>query len=242
LPEISVNFNNSIEILSIDGTQIKAIPMITISAKIKDYLKNPLNGLGVTLTQNGQSSFFEIPLRNDKLFLIKPVRGRDYYFEFMVPKNVLKADKFELNFLKFENKKTFISETKLEIKWKIEKNTIPQIAKPSKLAQEKPKIIENVSKSKLIDAYYTDNKHEIVVQLDSSLTSKNNYLQFTNTENSTKFMLPLAKKSNNLANVIFEQAEMKNFLKGQNGLYRLSINSGGEYLIPLKSLYYFNFY
>jgi hypothetical protein len=242
LPEISGKFNNSIEILSIDGTQIQSNPMITISAKIKDYLKNPLNGLGVVLNQNGQSSFFEIPLKNDKLFLIKPVKGRDYYFEFMIPKNVLKTDKLELEFLKFENKKTFISETKLEIEWEDEKNTLSEIAKPSKLAKGQPDVEGKVSKSKLIDAYYADNKHEIVVQLDSSLTSENNYLQFTNTESSSEFILPLSKKSDKLAHVIFEQVEMRNFLKGQNGLYRLSINSGGQHLIPLKSLYYFNFY
>lgn len=247
--EISGELKNKIDILSIDGTQIIDNPYITISAKIKDYLKNPLNGLGIVCNQNGVKNYYEIPLKNDKLFLIKPVKGRDFYFEFMIPKKILKSGSFELAFVKFENKRIFQSKESLIINWNGQTNSNLALSKLINL-DTKNSAPDSLQEPKFFEAYYQGQKHEIVVELDSSQKEYTNYLQFSDTESTNTFQIELTTNKdlseNNLANVMFSQNEAKSFLKNRSGLFKLSlISKKGEEnykTYPLKSLYYFRFY
>ncbi|HLO44510.1 MAG TPA: hypothetical protein VK175_09265 [Leadbetterella sp.] len=247
--EISGELKNKIDILSIDGTQIIDNPYITISAKIKDYLKNPLNGLGIVCNQNGVKNYYEIPLKNDKLFLIKPVKGRDFYFEFMIPKKMLKSGSFKLAFLKFENKRIFQSKESLIINWNGQTNSNLALSKFINL-DTKNFSADSLDKPEFYEAYYDGQKHEIVVKLDAKQKENTNYLEFQDTESTNTFQIKLTTDNslskNNIANAIFSQSEAKSFLKNKSGLFKLSlISKKGEKnfkTYPLKSLYYFRFY
>ncbi|MCP9755664.1 hypothetical protein EGI26_10905 [Lacihabitans sp. CCS-44] len=247
--EISGELKNKIDILSIDGTQIVENPYITVSAKIKDYLKNPLNSLGIVCNQNGVKNYYEIPLKNDKLFLLKPVKGRDFYFEFMIPKKILKSGSFELTFLKFENKRIFQSRETLKINWNGQTNSNLALSKFINL-DIKNSSTDSLSKPEFYEAYYNGQKHEIFVELDATQKENTNYLQFTDTESIRNFQIELTANKDlsekNPANVIFSQSEAKSFLKNRSGLFKLSlISKKGEEnykTYPLKSLYYFRFY
>jgi hypothetical protein len=247
--EYSGELKNKIDILRIDGTQIIDNPYITISAKIKDYLKSPLNGLGIVCNQNGVKTQYELPLKNDKLFLIKPVKGRDFYFEFMIPKKLLKSSSFELAFLKFENKRIFQSKETLKINWNGRTNSNLALSKFINL-QTKNSATDSLRKPKFFEAYYNGQKHEIIVKLDATQKGNTNYLEFQDTESTNTFQIELTTNNslseNNLANVTLSQNEAKSFLKNRSGLFKLSlISKKGEENFksyPLKSLYYFKFY
>jgi hypothetical protein len=247
--EISGELKNKIEFISIDGTEIVDNPYITINAKIKDYLKNPLTGLGIVCIQNGVKNYYELPLKNDKLFLIKPLKGRDFYFEFMIPKKLLKSSSIDLAFLKFENKRIFQSKETLKINWNSLKNSNLIFSKFINL-DTKNSEPDSLHEPKFFEAYYQGQKHEIVVELDSSQKEYTNYLQFSDTESLNTFQIELThlkdRAEKNLASVIFSQNEAKSFLKNRSGLFKLSlISKKGEEnfkTYPLKSLYYFKFY
>ena len=247
--EISGELKNKIDILSIDGTQIIDNPHITISAKIKDYLKNPLNGLGIVCNQNGVKTYYQLPLKNDKLFFIKPVKGRDFYFEFMIPKKILKSDSFELTFLKFENKRIFQSKETLKMNWNGRANSNLALSKFINL-DTKNSATDSHHKPEFFEAYYNGQKHEIIVKLDARQKENTNYLQFQDTESTNTFQIELTTDNghgeNNIANVTFSQNEAKSFLKNRSGLFKLSLISKKEEenfkSYPLKSLYYFKFY
>ena len=247
--ELSGELKNKIDILSIDGTQIIDNPYITISAKIKDYLKNPLNGLGIVCNQNGVKNYYEIPLKNDKLFFIKPVKGRDFYFEFMIPKKILKIGSFELAFLKFENKRIFQSKESLIINWNGQTNSNLALSKFINL-DTKNFSADSLDKPEFYEAYYNGQKHEIVVKLDAKQKENTYYLEFQDTESTNTFQIKLTTDNslseNNMANTIFSQSGAKSFLKNKSGLFKLSLISkiGEENYktYPLKSLYYFRFY
>lgn len=249
LSNISGELKNKIDILRIDGTQIIDNPYITIAAKIKDYLKNPLNGLGIVCNQNGVKTYYELPLKNDKLFLIKPVKGRDFYFEFMIPKKLLKSSSFELAFLKFENKRIFQSKETLKINWNGRTNSNLALSKFINL-ETKNSATDSLCKPQFFEAFYNGKKHEIVVELDSAQRENTNYLQFSDTESTNTFQIELAANKglseSNLANVTFSQNEAKYFLKNRSGLFKLSlISKKGEENFKsysLKSIYYFKFY
>jgi hypothetical protein len=247
--EISGELKNKIDIISIDGTQIIDNPYITISARIKDYLKNPLNGLGIVCIQNGVKNYYELPLKNDKLFLIKPVKGRDFYFEFMIPKKILKSGSFEMSFVKFENKRIFQSKETLKINWNGQTNSNLALSKFVNL-DTKNSSADSLNKPEFFEAYYNGLKHEIIVELDAKQKENTNYLQFQDTESINTFQIKLATDNslseNNMANAIFSQNEAKSYLKNKTGLFKLSlISKKGEEnfkTYPLKSLYYFRFY
>lgn len=247
--EISGELKNQIDILSIDGTQITDNPYITISAKIKDYLKNPLNGLGIVCNQNGVKKYYELPLKNDKLFLLKTVKGRDFYFEFMIPKKILKSGSFELSFLKFENKKCYQSKETLKMNWNDQRNSDLPLSKIINFGI-KNSAPDSLLKPKLFEAYYNGEKHEIIVELDPKQKGNTNYLQFSDTVSPSTFQIEISilkhPTNTNLAKVIFSQYEAKTFLNNRGGLFKLSLISkkGTEEfkVYPLKSLYYFKFY
>lgn len=246
--EIIGTFENKIDIISIDGTQIVNNPYVTVNAKIKDFLKNPFNGLGIVCDDNGIKSYYELPLKNDKLFLIKPVKGRDFYFEFMIPKKLLKSSSFDLSFLKFENKRIFQSKETLKINWNNQPNSNLAFSKFLNL-DTKNLALDSLHKPQFFEAFYNGQKHEIVVELDSAQRENTNYLQFTDTESTNTFQIKLAANKGlserNLWNVTFNQNEAKYFLKNRNGLFKLSlISKKGEEnfkTYTLNSLYYFKF-
>ena len=212
-------------------------------------MKNPLTGLGIVCIQNGVKNYYELPLKNDKLFLIKPLKGRDFYFEFMIPKKLLKSSSIDLAFLKFENKRIFQSKETLKINWNSLKNSNLIFSKFINL-DIKNSEPDSLHEPKFFEAYYQGQKHEIVVELDSSQKEYTNYLQFSDTESLNTFQIELThlkdRAEKNLASVIFSQNEAKSFLKNRNGLFKLSlISKKGEKIFktyPLKSLYYFKFY
>jgi hypothetical protein len=247
--EISGTFDNKIDIISIDGTQIIDNPYITINAKIKGYLKNSFNRLGIVCDDNGIKSYYELPLKNDKLFLIKPVKGRDFYFEFMIPKKLLKSNSFDLTFLKLENKRIFQSKEILKINWDKEPNLNFTQSKPIKLDIKNP-ALDSLHKPTFFEAFYNGEMHEIVIELDSALRENTNYLQFSETESTNTFQVGLSSsrghKEDNLAYTIFSQNEAKTFLKSKSGLFKLALISKKDKeefkTYPLKSLYYFKFY
>ena len=72
---INGSFDNQIQILSLDGLQIKENPYITVTAIIKSFIKNPSNSLRIALLQNNKTSFYEIPIRNNKLFFLKSLNS-----------------------------------------------------------------------------------------------------------------------------------------------------------------------
>ncbi len=247
--EISGELKNQIDILSMDGTQITDNPYITISAKIKDYLKNPLNGLGIVFNQNGVKSYYELPLKNDKLFLLKTVKGRDFYFEFMIPKKILKSGSFELSFLKFENKKCYQSKETLKMNWNGQGNSDLALSKIINF-DIKNSAPDSLLKPKLFEAYYNGEKHEIIVELDPKQKGNTNYLQFSDTVSPSTFQMEISilkhPTNTNLAKAIFSQYEAKTFLNNRGRLFKLSLISkkGNEEfkVYPLKSLYYLKFY
>jgi len=246
--DILGDFDNKIDIISIDGTQILDNPYITINAKINGYLKNPSNGLGLICLQNGEKTYYELPLKNDKLFLVKPLKGRDFYFEYMIPKRFLKSNNFEMSFLIFQNKKIYQLKGVQKINWNSQHNTNLTFSKFLNLNIKEP-ALDTLQKPQFFEAFYKGEKHEIIVHLDTTQEGNINYLQFSDTESLNTFQIELThlkdRAQKNLASVIFSQNEAKSFLKNRNGLFKLSLISkkGNEEfkVYPLKSLYYFKF-
>ena len=242
---LSGNFDNKIEIRSIDGIEIVENPYITISAKITGFLKNPSNDLGIELYQNGTKLFYKIPLKNDKLFFIKSIKGRDFYFEFIIPKKQLTSSDVEIRFLKFQNGKILQHTQITKFSWHRNKPLFNDLAEPIGLIK-KDWFIEKTSKSEFYEAFYDGNNHTIIIKTNSFEKNTEYYLQFTDIESSNDFQLPLKYyPEKRLLKVSFKQTSIRNFLKSQNTLFKLSLFIQNKTtkieMQELKSLYYFNF-
>ena len=248
ISKINGSFDNAFEILSVDGLQIPENPYISISAKVKSYLKSPFNAMGLVLIQNNKRTYFELPLKNDRLFFLKIVEGRDYFIKFMIPKRYLNSDSFNLSFLKFQNKNVFISKFNQQILWNVEKYSKEKATSPLTLNHLNQRI-DSLTDNKFYEAYCKNNTHKIVLEVNTLQANNTNYLEFIDPLSPVVFQLELKKESSKTKEIFFSASlndkRIAKFLKNKDSVFKLSMlskNSNNEFTsYPLKSLYFFKF-
>jgi hypothetical protein len=242
-------FDSPLDIVTIDGLLLPENPFITISCRIKSFIKTPFNRVGLKCVNGDKTSYFNIPVPSDKLFFLKNAMKHEFSFDFILPKKYLSAPEFTFSFYKIEDKKVFFSEAKKALIWEKEATikTDP-IAKP-RLATQTAAIDTtrptDIS-AKFIEALHLSRHDKILVggiKADTSTNSNNYFLGFKDTESDLFFITPMQFETPALLSTTMLQTDIASLLGHKNSLFRLSLihtkKDASLTSTPLKTLYFF---